>query len=63
MNNDLQLATQEWVKAIQKYYMRTPNRNELTQVFMRGYFAGWSESQVAELADQLADNVEKYPNW
>ncbi len=63
IDNLLQSATREWVAAVQKYYMNTPDRKELTQVFMRGYFAGWSESQVAELADHLADNATKYPHW
>lgn len=61
--NPLQSATQAWVEAVQKYYEREPNRNELTQVFMRGYFAGWSEREVAQLADTLADNVKRLPCW
>ena len=59
--NLLQSATKTWVESIQKYYEREQDRNELTQVFMRGYFSGWSERQVAELADQLAKNAKDYP--
>jgi hypothetical protein len=59
----LQLATKVWIEAVQKYYEREKDRNELTQVFMRGYFAGWSERQVAELADELDKNEKQYPLW
>ena len=61
--NALQAATEAWVMAVQKYYEREPNRSELTQVFMRGYFAGWSEREVAQLADKLADNAKRIPSW
>lgn len=44
--NPLQLATKNWIEAVQKYYEREKDRNELTQIFMRGYFAGWSESYI-----------------
>ena len=59
--NPLQLATKTWTEAIQKYYENEPDRNELTQVHMRGYFGGWSERQIAQLADQLAKNETDYP--
>ena len=59
--NLLQSATKTWVESVQKYYEREKDRNELTQVFMRGYFSGWSERQVAQLADQLAKNAKDYP--
>lgn len=60
--NPLQLATKTWIEAVQKYYENTPN-NELTQIYMRGYFSGWSEREVAQLADQLAKNERDYPLW
>lgn len=60
-DNPLQSATRTWVEAIQKYYERSKDRNELTQIYMRGYFAGWSERQIAELADNLAKNEIEYP--
>ena len=59
--NPLQLATKTWIEAVQKYYEREPDRNELTQIFMRGHFSGWSERQVAQLADELAKNEADYP--
>ena len=59
--NLLQIATKNWIEAIQKYYENEPDRNELTQVHMRGYFGGWSERQIAQLADQLAKNETDYP--
>ena len=59
----LQEATAAWVAFVQAYYERSPNRGELTQVFMRGHFAGWSERDVAMLADQLAENNRRLPCW
>ena len=59
--NPLQLATKNWIEAIQKHYENEPDRNELTQVHMRGYFGGWSERQIAQLADKLAKNETDYP--
>ena len=59
--NLLQIATKNWIVAIQKHYENEPDRNELTQVHMRGYFGGWSERQIAQLADQLAKNETDYP--
>lgn len=61
--NPLQLATKHWIEEVQKYYEREKNRNELTQVFMRGYFAGWSEREVAQLADKLEKMEKEYPLW
>jgi hypothetical protein len=59
--NPLQSATQLWVEAVRKYYENEPDRNQLTQIFMRGYFAGWSERQIAMLADKLYNNQKDYP--
>jgi len=59
--NLLQLATKAWIEAVQKYYEREPDRNELTQVHMRGHFSGWSERQIAQLADELAKSAAEYP--
>lgn len=58
---DLQSVTKIWVEAVRKYYQNEPDRLKLTQIFMRGYFAGWSEREVAQLADKLEDNIKKYP--
>jgi hypothetical protein len=59
--NPLQSATELWVEAVRKYYENEPDRNQLTQIFMRGYFAGWSERQIAMLADKLYNNQKDYP--
>jgi hypothetical protein len=59
--NPLQSATQLWVEAVRKYYENEQDRNQLTQIFMRGYFAGWSEREVAMLADKLYNNQKDYP--
>lgn len=61
--NLLQLATKNWIEAVQKYYEREKDRSQLTQIYMRGYFAGWSERQIVELADSLAKNEQDYPLW
>ncbi len=58
--NPLQLATKTWIEAVQKYY---ENDNELTQIYMRGYFAGWSEREILRLAEKLLKNEEDYPLW
>ena len=42
--NPLQLATKNWIETVQKCYETEQDRNEPTQIFMRRYFAGWSES-------------------
>lgn len=59
--NLLQSATKTWVESIQKYYENEQDRNQLTQIFMRGYFTGWSEREVAQLADNLIKNQQQYP--
>ena len=62
MNNDkpnLQEITRDWVNGVREYYKDTGN---LTQVFMRGYFAGMSEREVKALADMLFDNNDKAPS-
>lgn len=59
--NPLQSATKTWIEAVRKYYENEPDRNKLTQIFMRGYFAGWSEREVAILADKLYNNQKEYP--
>ena len=58
--NLLQQATKTWIECVQKYYENTP-RNELTQIYMRGYWAGWSEGQILELANELLQNEQDYP--
>ena len=58
--NEWQEATDNWVKlTLEKYCKR--NVDDLTQVFMRGPFAGWSEYMVLELAMKLDDSNNKLP--
>ena len=59
--NPLQSATKTWIEAVRKYYENEQDRNKLTQIFMRGYFAGYSEREVAMLADKLYNNQKDYP--
>lgn len=58
--NPLQQATKTWIESVQKYYENT-NRNELTQIYMRGYFSGWSEREILEFANKLDKNEKDYP--
>jgi hypothetical protein len=58
--NSLQLATKNWIEAVQNYY---ENNSELTQIYMRGYFAGWSEREILRLAERLLKNEQDYPLW
>ena len=58
--NLLQQATKTWIESVQKFYENTP-RNELTQIYFRGYFSGWSEREILEFANKLAKNEQDYP--
>ena len=58
--NPLQQATKTWIESVVKFYENTP-RNELTQIYFRGYFSGWSERQILELAENLLKNEQDYP--
>ena len=58
--NNLQQATKTWIESVQKYYENTRS-NELTQIYMRGYFSGWSEREIVEFANKLAKNEKDYP--
>jgi len=58
--NLLQQATKTWIESVQKYYENT-SRNELTQIYMRGYFSGWSEREILGLAEKLLKNEQDYP--
>lgn len=58
--NPLQQATKTWIECVQKFYENTP-KNELTQIYMRGYFSGWSEREILEFANKLAKNEQDYP--
>ena len=55
-----QLITDYWIElTLDKY--RGYDINDLTQVFMRGPFAGWSERMVLELAMKMDDANKKVP--
>ena len=55
-----QEATDNWIKlTLEKYNGFDPD--ELTQVFMLGPFAGWSERMVYELAYNMDDANKKVP--
>jgi len=58
--NKLQQATKTWIESVQKYYENTRS-NELTQIYMRGYFSGWSEREILGLAEKLLKNEQDYP--
>jgi hypothetical protein len=58
--NRLQQATKTWIESVQKYYENTAS-NELNQIYMRGFFSGWSERQILEFANNLAKNDKDYP--
>lgn len=53
-------AVSNWVVATRERY-RGYSRGELTQCFMRGPFAGWSEREVASLADRLSECAGRFP--
>jgi len=51
-NQKWQEATDNWIKLTLEKYEGFES-NDLTQVFMRGPFAGWSERMVYELAENM----------
>jgi len=58
--NEWQLATDHWIElTLDKY--KGWDSDDLTQVFMRGPFAGWSERMVLELAMKMDDANKKAP--
>jgi hypothetical protein len=58
--DEWQLATDYWIElTLEKYKGYDPDN--LTQVFMRGPFAGWSERMVLELAMKMDDANNKVP--
>ena len=58
--NAWQEATDRWIELTLKKYHGWDS-DDLTQVFMRGPFAGWSERMVLELALKLDDANNKLP--
>ena len=58
--NNWQLITDYWIElTLDKY--EGHDINDLTQVFTRGPFAGWSERMVLELAMGMDDANNKVP--
>ena len=58
--DEWQLATDYWIElTLAKYH--DWDSDDLTQVFMRGPFAGWSERMVLELAMKMDDANNKVP--
>lgn len=51
-------ATKTWAEVVREFYK---NNNELTQIYMRGPFAGWSEREVLNLANLFYKNDKEYP--
>ena len=59
-SNNWHEATDNWVElTLKKYEGFEPN--DLTQVFMRGPFAGWSERMVYELAENMDKANKQVP--
>jgi hypothetical protein len=58
--NEWQEATDRWVELTLEKYDGFES-DDLTQVFMRGPFAGWSEYMVLELAMKLDESNKNLP--
>lgn len=59
-NNSLWKATDELIEAVEKRF-EGRDVDDLTQVFMRGPFAGLSEFDLYDLAKTLKENRDNYP--
>ena len=55
-----EITTDYWIELTLNKY-KGFERDDLTQVFMRGPFAGWSERMVLELAMKMDDANKKVP--
>jgi hypothetical protein len=58
--NLIDKVTRELIKGIRSYY-KGYTSNNLTGIWARGYFAGWSEREILALAEKLDENNTKYP--
>ena len=58
--DDFWAVTELWIQAVERRYEGC-DRDDLTQVFMRGPFAGLSEREVACLADRLRESATQFP--
>lgn len=52
--------TSVWVQAVLDRY-EGRDRSDLTQVFARGPFAGWSEGDLYEFAQRLHNTQNQFP--
>lgn len=57
---DFWQLTDQWIAAVRERY-KDQKRGDLTQIFMRGPFAGWSERQIAQFADEMHEKNTIYP--
>ena len=58
--NKLQEAAKTFCAEVMEYY-KDHDPDDLTQVFMRGYFTGWTEHNVYDLAEDLMKNQKDFP--
>lgn len=49
-----------WLEQVQKAF-EGQDREDLTQLYMRGPFAGWSMEKMVRLADELWENEQRWP--
>jgi hypothetical protein len=49
-----------WLEQVQEAY-KGRDRDDLTQLYARGPFAGWSQEKMVRFADELWENEQKYP--
>lgn len=49
-----------WLEQVQEAY-KGQDRDDLTQLYMRGPFAGWSQERMVRLADELWKNEQEWP--
>ena len=59
---DFWKLTAQWIEAARKRYAGH-GPDDLTQIFMRGPFAGWSELELAALVGDLDMAQKKFPLW
>ena len=59
---DFWKLTSAWIKAVQDRYAGF-RPNDLTQIFMRGPFAGMSERELLGLANRMDEAQKRLPLW
>lgn len=53
-------TTNKFIKAVKDRY-KNFGPGDLTSVFAKGPFCGWSERQLLEFAEQLDENQKRFP--